>query len=75
MKKADFLIDLEDIFQRDDACNENDLLESYEEWDSLSKMSLVAYFDRKFNLKLTLKDFDETKIVSDLIKLAGEQIQ
>ena len=46
MKKADFLVDLEDVLQREEACNENDVLENYDEWDSLSKMATMAYFDK-----------------------------
>ena len=64
MNKAEFLVELED-----------DDLHSYEEWDSLSKMAVMAYFDKNFGIKLTLKDLKEVNTVSDLIKLAGEKIQ
>ena len=45
MKKDEFLVALEDILQREESCNENDKLEDYDEWDSLSKMALMAYYD------------------------------
>lgn len=74
MKKTEFLIELEDILQREAPCDENDELNSYEEWDSLSKMALVAYFEKNFNKKLSMNDFDEMSKVSDLILAAGEDI-
>lgn len=75
MNKAEFLVELEDVLQREESCSENDDLNSYEEWDSLSKMAVMAYFDKNFGIKLTLKDLKEVNTVSDLIKLAGEKIQ
>ena len=75
MDKKDFLVELEDILQREEPCNASDLLENYEEWDSLSKMALMAFFDKSFGVKLSLKDFKELKTVEDIIKLAGDKIQ
>lgn len=75
MKKADFLVDLEDVLQREEACNENDVLADYEEWDSLSKMATMAYFDKTFGVKITLAQLKEIGKVSDLIALAGDKIE
>ena len=75
MTKKDFLVELEDILQREEPCNETDLLEDYEEWDSLSKMSLLAFFNKNFGINLNLKAFNDLKTVDDIIKLAGGNIQ
>lgn len=75
MTKEDFLIELEDILQREEPCGITDLLEDYEEWDSLSKMALLSFFDKNFGIKLSLKDFKELESVEDIIKLAGDKIQ
>lgn len=75
MNKAEFLVELEDILQREEPCKETDNLNSYEEWDSLSKMAIMAYYDKNFGVKLTLKDLKEVNTVTDLIKLAGDKIQ
>lgn len=74
MNKNDFLEDLEDLLQREEPCDALDVLETYEEWDSLSQMSLIAYFGQKFNVKLGLEDFQKLNTISDLMNLAGEQI-
>ncbi|MCQ2744383.1 MAG: phosphopantetheine-binding protein [bacterium] len=74
MKKEEFLVELEDVLQREEACNESDLLDEYEEWDSLSKMAVMAFFDKNFGVKITLQKLEEVKTVSDLISLAGDNI-
>lgn len=75
MKKNDFLVELEDILQREEPCREEDRLDDYEEWDSLSKMAVMAYYDKNFNVKVSLQDFQEIKTVNDLITLAGDKIE
>lgn len=75
MTKEDFLVELEDILQREEPCNIEDMLEDYEEWDSLSKMALLAFFDKRFTIKLSLKDIKELESVEDIVKLAGDKIQ
>lgn len=74
MKKEEFLTALEDILQVDDAIDESLNLESLEEWDSLSKMAVLAYFKKTFAIELALNSLKEVKTPSDLIKLAGEKI-
>lgn len=74
MNKADFLVELEDILQREEPVNENDNLEDYDECDSLSKMAVMAYYDKNFKVKIGLNQLGEIKTVSDLIKLAGENV-
>jgi hypothetical protein len=46
MKKSKFLVALEDILQTEDAIDENLNLEDLEEWDSLSKMAVMAYYKK-----------------------------
>lgn len=75
MTKQEFLVELEDILQREEPCSEFDGLEDYEEWDSLSKMALMAYYDKNFGVKLRLDSFMDIKSVADLIALAGGKIQ
>ena len=75
MNKSDFLVELEDILQREDPCNINDNLDDYEEWDSLSKMAVMAYYDKNFGVKLSLSDLKNLSTVADLVALAGDKIQ
>lgn len=74
MKKEEFLVELEDILQREEPCLETDILEDYEEWDSLSKMAMMAFYNKNFGIKIQLNKFANIELVSDLIKLAGDNI-
>lgn len=74
MKKEEFLENLQDVLQRDEECLENDILETYSEWDSLSKMAMMAFFDQNFNIRLTIADFDNLTSVKQLMDLAKDKI-
>lgn len=74
MKKSEFLKELEEILQREEPCNAGDALNDYDEWDSLSKMAVMAFYGKEFNIKVTLNDIKNLETVEDLIKLAGSNI-
>ena len=75
MKKEEFLVELEDVLQREEACNIEDTLADYEEWDSLSKMAVMAYYKKNFGVEITLNNLKDVNTVEDLIKLAGDKIE
>ena len=70
MNKEQFLTELQDVLQRDDPVLENDVLADYDEWDSLSKMATMAFFDKNFGVKISLKEIGTLKTVKDLLNLA-----
>ena len=75
MSKEEFLAVLQDILQRDGAVNQDDRLADYVEWDSLSKMSILAYYNRNFGVNINLNDLKSLQSVTELIRLAGDNIQ
>ncbi|MCQ2789810.1 MAG: acyl carrier protein [bacterium] len=74
MKKAEFLSALEDVLQLEDSIDENQNLLDLEEWDSLSKMAVMAYYKKTFSVEINLNDLKNIQTVNDLIKLAGSNI-
>ena len=74
MKKEEFLVALEDVLQLEDSIEENQDLTELEEWDSLSKMAVMAYYKKNFSIEINLNDLKDIKTVEDLIKLAGDNI-
>lgn len=48
-----------------------DELADYEEWDSLTALSIIALVDEKYDKTLTGEDLKKAKTVSDIIKLIG----
>ena len=45
----------------------NDELESFDEWDSLTALSIIALADYKYNKKLTNELLKEFKTINDLV--------
>lgn len=74
MKKSEFLIALEDVLQMEDELTATQDLSLLDEWDSLSKMAVMAYYKKNFGVGITLNDLKDIKTVEDLIKLAGDNI-
>jgi acyl carrier protein len=45
----------------------NDKLESYEEWDSLTALTIIALADSDYNKKLTNDMLKEFKTIDDIV--------
>ena len=73
MKKRDFLELLKETMSRDENLEEEMLLESIEEYDSLAVLSLMAMYD-ELGVNVVPKDFENLKTVKDLIALAGGNV-
>lgn len=71
MTKAEFLEKLQDIFERDDEVTEDMVLEEMDEWDSLSAMAVMAFFNKTLSITLLPAEVREMKTVADLVKKAG----
>lgn len=63
---------LEEIMDLDEgSLNEESVLEEFEEWDSLSKLSLIAFAKRTFGIVLStekIKSFVTVKDICDMLK-------
>lgn len=75
MTKENFLVELEDILQVDTPVTENCELKTMEEWDSLSKMAVMAFFKKHFSIELALNHLGQIRTPADLISMAGEHIR
>lgn len=71
MTKAEFLEKLQDIFERDDEITEDMVLEEMNEWDSLSAMAVMAFFNKTLSITLLPAEVREMKTVAELVKKAG----
>ena len=71
MTKEEFFTEMQDVLQTEDALTAETVLSDLAEWDSLSMMATMAFFDKNFGVKIGLKDFKEMNTMSDLIAKAG----
>ena len=71
MTKDEFLVEMQDVLQTDDTLTAETVLGELAEWDSLSMMATMAFFDKNFGVKVGIKDFREMSTVADLMAKAG----
>ena len=71
MTKEDFLNEMIDVLQTEEEISFDTILTDLDEWDSLSIMATMAFLDKSFGVKTTMKDYKEMKIIGDIAKKAG----
>ncbi|RDY57582.1 phosphopantetheine-binding protein [Flagellimonas nanhaiensis] len=52
-----------------DSVSLSDELESFDAWDSLAVLSIIALFDTTYNVALTAEDINNAKTISGLQEL------
>lgn len=71
MTRDEFLAEMQDVLQTEDALTAETVLTDLPEWDSLAIMATMAFLDRKFGVKLKLADFKELNTIGDIAVKAG----
>ena len=71
MDKQTFFEELKNAINREDDLDENMLLSSLPEWDSLGIMCVVTMFDDLFSINLDFSEVEKLETVRDLMKIAG----
>ncbi|MGR5459343.1 hypothetical protein [Vibrio alfacsensis] len=71
MNKEQFLEELTDVLQLEDAINESTNLKELEEWDSMAHLGVISMFDIEFSKNITNVELKDIETVSDLMALAG----
>ena len=72
MTKKELIEQLEDMLMLESGELELEKeLESYEDWDSMGYLSLIALFDSKLNKKLDIATIKGFKTPNDIINHAG----
>ena len=72
--KQDFLNSLTEVMQLKTHLTGNEILCDIEEWDSMAILAIISMFELELNINLTSDDLRNIKSISDLIKLAGDNI-
>lgn len=52
-----------------DAVNENEILEDFEAWDSLTILSIIAFIDENYKVSVSAQDFKDVKNIGGLENL------
>lgn len=71
MTKEEFLTEMKDVLQTEEDLAFETVLSDLDEWDSLSVMATIAFLEKSFNVKTTLKDYKGMNTIGDIAKKAG----
>lgn len=71
MNREEFMKNFTNVLQTEEVLTEDTVLEDLEEWDSLSKMATLAFFDKELGTKISFTEVGEFKTVKDVINKAG----
>ena len=71
MTREEFLIEMLDVLQRQDELTFDMELQDLDEWDSLAVMATMAFLDKQFGVKTTLRDYEIMKTVEDIAAKVG----
>ena len=71
MTRGEFLNEMTDVLQTEEELSFDTVLTDLDEWDSLAVMATMAFLDKSFGVKTTLKDYKEMKTIDDIAKKAG----
>ena len=71
MNREEFLEAMVDVLQTEEEITFDTLLEDLEEWDSLSIMATMAFLEKEFGAKTSMKDYQNMQTIEDIAKKAG----
>ncbi|MCR8677825.1 acyl carrier protein [Campylobacter sp. S4:11] len=72
MKKDSFLNSIEEILSiPKNSLLEDDILEHFQDWDSIAFFELSVLIDKEFNLKVKPEDIKKFISVRDILKSVG----
>lgn len=71
MNREEFLEAMVDVLQTEEEITFETLLEDLEEWDSLSIMATMAFLEKEFGVKTSMKDYQNMQTIEDIAKKAG----
>ncbi len=68
MTKKEIIANLEDMMELDEGdLSEDSVLAEFDEWDSISKLSLIAFAKKEYQKKLVSGDIKTFTTVQDII--------
>ena len=71
MTKEEFIEQMQDVLQTDAELAMETVLEDLDEWDSLAIMATMAFLDKNFGVKTSIKDYREMSTIGDIAAKAG----
>ncbi|MCB5259624.1 MAG: phosphopantetheine-binding protein [Candidatus Cloacimonetes bacterium] len=71
MTTNEFMVQLADLIEIDDALSLESNLKDYDEYDSMAIMSLVAFVHKNFGKQFNARQLNQVDTVESLVELIG----
>ena len=71
MNREEFLEAISDILQVEEEISFETILDELDEWDSLAAISIIAFLNKTFGVKITAADVVAFQTVEDIAQKAG----
>ena len=75
MKETEVIELLSEVMELEDDLELNSILENYEEWDSLTLLSLTVVLKKDYDIILTTEDITKFVTVSDVLDFINEKMK
>lgn len=72
MNKDKFVSEIQKVISSSILLNENTILNDIPEWDSLSQMAIVSFFEENLKKEISLGDLEKLKTINDLFELSNK---
>jgi acyl carrier protein len=56
-----------------DSVSETDILHDFEDWDSLTSLSIIAFIDENYSVAISANDLTEAKTIGGLKKMIASK--
>ena len=71
-----FIEQLKEVFELDgEEIDLNDSFRDYENWDSMTNLSLIAMIDSEFGVNINSEEFNKLETVQDLFEAIKNKMQ
>jgi len=72
--KEEFIENLKEVFEFEDGqvINFDDKFRDYDEWDSLTHLSLIAMLDDEYEVQIESEEFDNLQTVQELFTIMSK---
>jgi acyl carrier protein len=68
--ESELLLILEEVFEKDSVeMKVEDSFKDYDEWDSLTQLSLVATLDDEFDININSDELEKINTIQDILNL------
>jgi acyl carrier protein len=71
MNREEFLNELVELMMLESELDLSSELSSLDEWDSMTRLSVLSLFEDSLNMQIDVDDLDKLVTVQDLVTLAG----